>query len=105
MKTQHQRQYFYLVCRTYDECTQPAKCFLQEHEAIVYGRRLATKEEDPNIGFELYRQEITRTGTFEFVRTLDSYERESSAKSQAIEPFNWDNVPQGSDYDIDTRRA
>lgn len=105
MKTQHQRQYFYLVCRTYDECTQPAKCFLQEHEAIVYGRRLATKEEDPNIGFELYRQEITRTGTFEFVRTLDSYERESSAKSQAIEPFNWDNVSQGSDNDIDTRRA
>lgn len=92
MKTQHQRQYFYLVCRTYDECTQPIKCFLQEHEAIVYGRRLATKEEDINIGFELYRQEITRTGTFEFVRTLDSYERESSVKSQ------------GSDYDIDTRR-
>lgn len=97
MKTQHQRQYFYLVCRTYDECTQPVKCFLQEHEAIVYGRRLATKEEDINIGFELYRQEITRRGTFEFVRILDSFE-------PTLEPFNWDNVPQGADYDIDTRR-
>lgn len=83
------RQFFFLVCRTYDESTQPVKCFLQEHEAITYGKRLATKEKDFNVGYELYRQEITRRGTFEFVKSLYQFER----------------VPQGADYDIDTRRA
>lgn len=89
------RQYFFLVCRTYDESTQPVKCFLQKHEAITFGRRLASKEEDCNIGYELYRQEITRAGQFEFVKTLEPYSDVAFSRL----------APMGSDLDIDLRRA
>ncbi len=95
MKTQHKRQYLYLVCRTYDECTQPVKSFLKKHEAITFGRRLASKEEDCNISYELYCQEITRAEQFEFVKTLEPYSNVAFSKL----------APMGSDSDIDTRRA
>lgn len=69
------RQYFYLVAYHYDECTVPCKVFLQEHEAIRWGRKEATKMwlEDSNYEFVLYRQEITRAGELKQVKTLKPY--------------------------------
>jgi len=75
-------QYFYLVSVNYDESTSPLKIFLQEKEAIRWGRREATKlADDGNYEVVLSRQPITRKGEIEFVKTLEPYK--------------------GSDYDID----
>lgn len=86
------RQYFYLVAYKYDECTVPRKVFLQEHEAIQWGRREATKKlletQDPNYEYILYKQEITRTGDLKIVKTLKPYPDKRS----------------GADYDIDAKR-
>lgn len=74
-----QRQYFYLVASEYDECTFPNKIFLQEHEAVQWGRRQATiAQKEGWIGCEytLYKQEITRTGTLHRVKTLEPYKEE-----------------------------
>lgn len=85
-------QYFYLVVLNYDEYTNPLKVFLQENEAIKYGRRQATiaweREHDPNYCYKLYRQLITRTGELEYVKTLTRYI----------------NNVKGSDNDIDLKR-
>jgi hypothetical protein len=71
------RQYFYLVAYHYDECTVPCKVFLQEHEAIRWGRKEITKKlqetQDLNYEYILYRQEITRTGELRQVKTLKPY--------------------------------
>lgn len=69
---------FYLVCVNYDESTYPQKIFLQEHEAITWGRRAATKNAvDPNgnpmYEYVLFRQEIARMGMLERVKTLYPY--------------------------------
>ena len=64
-------QYFYLIAVNYDESTYPQKIFLQEKQAIKYGRRLASK-----LQFEgcyevtLYKQPITTKGELEKVQTL-----------------------------------
>lgn len=71
------RQYFYLVAYNYDECTIPRKVFLQEYEAIKWGRKEATKKfqetQDTNYEYILYRQEITRTGELQYIKTLKPY--------------------------------
>lgn len=69
------RQYFYLVAYHYDESTVPCKVFLQEYEAIRWGRKEAAKMwlKDPNYEFVLYKQEITRTGELKQVKTLKPY--------------------------------
>ena len=71
------RQYFYLVAYKYDECTIPRKVFLQEHETIKWGRREATKKlqetQDSNYEYVLYKQEITRTGELQYIKTLKPY--------------------------------
>ena len=71
------KQYFYLVVINYDESTYPKKIFLQEREAITWGRREATKNLlltcDVNTQFVLYRQEITRNGELEKVKVLQPY--------------------------------
>ena len=71
------RQHFYLVVYHYDECTVPCKIFLQEHEAIRWGRKEATKKlqetQDHNYEYLLFRQEITRVGELRCVRTLEPY--------------------------------
>jgi hypothetical protein len=82
-------QYFYLVCIKYEQ-TWPQKIFMQESQAIRWGRVEATKSVDPVIGysdykFVLYRQPITRKGKLEYVKTL--------------EPFA------GADWDIDKTRT
>ena len=73
------KQYFYLVVKNYDECTVPCKIFLQEKEAIVWGRRKASvvlaETKDSNYEFSLYKQEITRNGELQFVKPLYPYPR------------------------------
>lgn len=64
------KQCFYLVASI--DCNlqvHPEKIFLQEFEAIKYGRVLASKKEN----VILYKQEITRSAKIEFVQTLSPY--------------------------------
>lgn len=68
------RQFFYLVVCNFDENTLPRKVFLQESEAIRWGRREATKDQGPNREYSLYKQEIARTATLSFVKTLKPFE-------------------------------
>lgn len=73
------RQYFYIIAHTIvgdDLCID--KVFLQEHEAIKYGRLMATKNP---YSVHLYKQEIARSAKVQYVKSLP--------------PFR------GSDYDID----
>lgn len=79
------RQYFYLVAHTVvGDDLFIDKIFLQESDAIRWGRTLATKNPDYSVG--LYGQEITRKATVKFVKFLP-----------AFKPF-------GSDNDIDQCR-
>lgn len=66
------RQYFYLVGHDIvgDDFVAD-KIFLQEHEALRWGRRLATK--NPDYSVKLYKQEITRTDKLEFVKQLKAF--------------------------------
>lgn len=74
------RQFFYLVVCNYDESTSAKKVFLQESEAIRWGRREATKNQDPNYEYSLYKQEIARTATLKFVKTLSPYKEKEETK-------------------------
>lgn len=110
MKQQTSRQFFYLVVINYDENTYPQKVFLQEHEAISWGRREATKSaKNGNSMYEyvLFKQEISRTATLMRVKTLTPYKEQSAKVSTpSVEAFNWEEFKQhkGSDYDIDKYR-
>lgn len=85
-------QYYFLVCTVLDETCCPRKVFLQEHQAEIWGRRLATKIMDDEFYWcmetVLYRQPITSVGELEFVKILEPFSKELA----------------GSDYDIDVRR-
>ena len=48
---------------------------LQESDAITFGRRLATRNENASV--YLYKQEITRTGKPVFVKSLKPYKTET----------------------------
>ena len=61
-------QYFYLIMLENDV---PGKIFLQEHQAIKYGRTQVTKY---NTRTCLYRQPITTNGNLEFVKELHRFE-------------------------------
>lgn len=65
------KQYFYLVGHDIGGDFIPDKIFLQEHDAIRWGKRFATK--NPDYSVELYKQEITRTGTLKFVKQLKAF--------------------------------
>lgn len=100
------RQYFYLVAVDYDECTFPQKIFFQEHEAIQWGRREATKTIQQGLfGYEykLFRQEITRNGRLEKIKYLRPYNIQDIAKEKII-PRQPDDDIFGADYDIDAKR-
>ena len=76
------RQFFYLVVCNYDESTWPQKIFLQEHQAIQWGRRQATKARKEGFychEFDLYKQEIARSATLKFVKTLEPYKEDRGA--------------------------
>lgn len=101
-------QYFYLVSVNYDESTSPLKIFLQEREAIRWGRREATKlADDGNYEVTLSRQPITRNGEIELVRTLEPYTQEELNPTSAH--IEWEKTKNGyagrivlgSDTDID----
>lgn len=105
------RQYFYLVVINYDESTYPQKIFLQEHEAITWGRREATKalkRGDSMYEYVLFKQEIARTSTLTRVKTLEPYKETVKSSVKSLEEFDWGqykDIPMGSDYDIDLRRV
>lgn len=66
------RQYFYIVAHTIVGDDQVIdKVFLQEHDAIRWGRTLASKYSDYSVA--LYKQEIARTATVKFVKQLKEY--------------------------------
>ena len=100
------RQYFYLVIAKYDESCYPQKVFLQKHEAIQWGRREATKSllltADTNTQYELYRQEITRTGLMERVKYLPPYPTKELVDAGLVMPTIGEGL--GADFDIDTER-
>ena len=66
------RQYFYIVMHSVvgDDMQLDHIC-LQECDAITFGRRLATKNEDYSV--YLYKQLIARTATVEFVKVLKPF--------------------------------
>ena len=103
------RQYFYLVVCNYDESTFPHKIFLQEMEAIQWGRRQATKTlletGNPNYQFSLLRQEITRSGKLEKIKTLNPYPTKDLVKAGLLSVPGTDDDCSGSDYDIDKERV
>ena len=66
------RQYFYIVMHSVvGDDMQLDRIFLQECDALTFGRRLATKNEDYSV--YLYKQLIARTATVEFVKVLKPY--------------------------------
>lgn len=66
------KQFFYLVGHDIvGDDFVPDKIFLQEHDAIKWGKRRAIQYLDHN--YKLYKQEITRTGKLEFVKQLKAF--------------------------------
>ena len=93
------RQYFYMVAYNYDELTIPRKIFLQEHDAVRWGRREAANKlletKDSNYEYVLYKQEITRAGELHKIKTLKPYPTKELIDSRLL----------GADYDIDKERC
>ena len=65
------RQYFYIVTHSVVGYMNLDYVCLQESDAITFGRRLATRNENASV--YLYKQEITRTGKPVFVKFLRAY--------------------------------
>ena len=78
------KQYFYLVALENTKTIKPLKIFLQEYQAIKWGRRKSgeylLETHDFGYKYTLYRQEITTNGILEYIKDL---------------------IPYGSDFDID----
>ena len=69
------RQYFYIVTHSVVGYMNIDHVCLQESDAITFGRRLATRNEDASV--YLYKQMITRTGKPVFVKSLRPYKTET----------------------------
>ena len=69
------RQYFYIVMHSVvgDDMKLDYIC-LQECDALTFGRRLATKNEDYSV--YLYKQLIARVAKVEFVKILKPFKTE-----------------------------
>ena len=67
------KQCFYIIayCLHDDSDLNLQKVFLQEDQAIKYGRKFATKYRNTNVN--LYKQLIATTATVEFVKVLKPY--------------------------------
>lgn len=64
--------FIFLVCRSYNNATQPVKCFYDEQKAIDFGKKLVNEETNSEISYELYRQNMKDDeGDFEFFKTLE----------------------------------
>ena len=69
------RQYFYIVMHSVvGDNMQLDHICLQECDALTFGRRLATKNEDYSVC--LYKQTIARVAKVEFVKTLKPFKTE-----------------------------
>ena len=68
------KQCFYLIAHTIvgDGDLAVDKIFLQEYDAIKWGRTLATKNPKYYVG--LYQQEISRTAVIRYVKDLMPFE-------------------------------
>lgn len=65
-------QYFYIVAHTTADDNQIIdKVFLQERDAIKWGRTLASR--NSNYSVALYKQVIARTAIVQFVKQLKKY--------------------------------
>lgn len=76
---QNNKQYFYLVCIVnMDSNKTNNKIFLQEKDAVKYGRRMATKFKVADISCQvkLFRQGITKIDNLEFVSFLNPFKDE-----------------------------
>ena len=69
------RQYFYIVTHSVVGYMNLDYVCLQESDAITFGRKLATRNENASV--YLYKQEITRTGKPVFVKSLRPYKTET----------------------------
>ena len=69
------RQYFYIVTHSVVGYMNLDYVCLQESDAITFGRRLATRNENASV--YLYKQEITRAGKPVFVKPLKPYKTET----------------------------
>ena len=69
------KQYFYIVTHSVVGYMNLDYVCLQESDAITFGRRLATRNENASV--YLYKQEITRTGKPVFVKPLKPYNTET----------------------------
>lgn len=67
------RQFFYLVAHIVGDTVVQDKVFLQEHDAIRWGKTLATAHPDYTVN--LYKQEIARTATVKYVKQLIPYKQ------------------------------
>ena len=67
------KQCFYIIAYylSDDSDLNIQKVFLQEDQAIKYGRKFATKYRNTNVN--LYKQLIATTATVEFVRILKPF--------------------------------
>jgi hypothetical protein len=67
------KQCFYIIAYylSDDSDLNILKVFLQEDQAIKYGRKFATKHRNTNVN--LYKQLIATTATVEFVRILKPF--------------------------------
>lgn len=76
-------QFFYIIAHTIGGDNQIIdKVFLQENEAIKWGRALATKHY--NYSVALYKQPITRTGKVEFVKYLNPFTTKKEMDKRAV---------------------
>lgn len=69
------KQYFYIIGYHFgDEDLKIEKVFLQEDQAITYGRKFATKHNRTRVS--MFRQLIATTATVEFVTVLKPFNKE-----------------------------
>ena len=66
------KQYFYIIGYHFgDEDLKIEKIFLQEDQAITFGRKFATKNNRTTVS--MFRQLIATTATVEFVEVLKPF--------------------------------
>lgn len=69
------KQYFYIIGYHFgDDDLKIEKVFLQEDQAITFGRKFATKNNRTRVS--MFRQLIATTATVEFVEVLKPFKTE-----------------------------
>ena len=65
------KQCFYIIAHLENNNLSIDKVFLQEYEAVHWGKVLTTK--NPKYTVVLYKQNIAKTATVEYVKQLTPY--------------------------------